>query len=47
VPKSDLDGRVNGLEPLRSTLKGDDLRIAALYARVARPMGFTGRYYLI
>lgn len=47
VPENNLDGRVNGLESLRSTLKGDDLRIAALYARVARPMALARRYYLI
>ena len=47
VPKSDLYGRVNGLESLRSTLKGDDLRVTALYARVARPMALARRYYLV
>ena len=47
VPKSYLNRRVNGLEPLRSTLKRDYLRISSLYARVARPVRFTRRDYLV
>ena len=47
VPNSDLYGRVNGLEPLRSTLKRDDLRVAAFDARVARPVRLACRDYLV
>ena len=47
VPEDNLDGRVNGLEPLRSTLKSDYLRVAAFDARVARPVRFACRDYLV
>ena len=47
VPEYDLDGRVNGLEPLHSTLKSDYLRVAAFDARVARPVGLARRDYLV
>lgn len=47
VPKNKLNGRVNGFEPLRSTLKSDYLRVAAFDARVARPVRFAGRNYLV
>jgi len=47
VPEDNLDGRVNGFQFLRSTLKSDYLRIAAFDARVARPMAFTRRDYLV